>query len=321
MRQYNIEYLIGVYMKKYVSIFCIALTFILGGCSAKEQNQFNVMEEELILADIAGEYDILFLTDTHVVVRDDSDSAQESENNAERYGMFEGEDGISSAKRFAEWIDYANKQEVDMVLLGGDIIDSPTKANTDYLEKQLVKLNMPYMYTLGNHDWTFPWEYMTEKGEEEYLPFFASYMNDNTAIHSWENDELMIIAVDNSSGQVNDAVNDEYEEFLGSGKPVIVMSHVPFLTQSVLTKAKETWNTAVVLGGGNYGGIYPDETSEKFLELTNAEESPVELVLAGHVHFYDRDYIDGPKQILQIVGGAGYNGEAVLIHIRGGRAD
>ena len=45
---------------------------------------------------------------------------------------------------------------------------------------------------------------------------------------------------------------------------------------------------------------------------------PVELVLAGHVHFYDRDVIEGEKQVLQLVGGAGFRGEAILIHITGG---
>ena len=79
----------------------------------------------------------------------------------------------------------------------------------------------------------------------------------------------------------------------------------------------EAWNSPVVIGAGNFGGIYPNEESEKFISLTTAADSPVELVLAGHVHFYDRDVIEGEKNVLQVVGAAGYQGNAVLIHITG----
>ena len=73
-----------------------------------------------------------------------------------------------------------------------------------------------------------------------------------------------------------------------------------------------------MIGAGNYGGIYPNEGSERFVSLTTAADSPVELVLAGHVHFYDRDVIEGERQVLQLVGGAGFQGNAILVHITGG---
>ena len=71
----------------------------------------------------------------------------------------------------------------------------------------------------------------------------------------------------------------------------------------------------MVLGGGNYGGIYPDEISTEFINLTTAEESPVVAVLAGHEHFYDQDMIN--ENIVQIVGDAGFKSEAVRITITG----
>lgn len=53
------------------------------------------------------------------------------------------------------------------------------------------------------------------------------------------------------------------------------------------------------------------------MELLTAQDSPVKLMLAGHVHFYDRDVIVGEKEVLQLVGGAGYEGNAILLHITG----
>ena len=277
----------------------------------------HITEETLQLPGFQGEYDILFLTDTHVVIQDETDSPQEAAEGAARQAEFRNAEGVSAAEQFKDWIDYANEQGVDAVLLGGDIIDYPSAGNLDFLEEQLGRLDMPYLYTPGNHDWTYPWEYMTEFGKENYLPLLEPYMAEDTDIHTWETEDLLIIAVDNSPGQVSHEAMERYEELLGTEKTVIVLVHVPFLTQSVLARAREEWDSGVVIGGGNYGGIYENDDSKRFVKLTTAEESPVELMLAGHVHFYDRDYIDGKKQILQVVGDAGYHGSAVRLHICG----
>jgi len=289
----------------------------------------HISEETIRLPGVEGEYSLLFLTDTHVIIRDENASEEAAENEAARYPGFVNEEGVSSAEQFPEWIRYANETKVDAVLLGGDIIDTPSDANLQWLKEQLAQLDMPYLYVNGNHDWTYPWEYMTEAGREAYLPLLEPFMNGNAAIQKLDFGEFTVVGIDDSSDQVDSAVLPEYEKILEENRrlalqraeirPVIVVAHVPFITQSVLTKAREAWDHPVVIGAGNYGGIYPNEDSEQFMALTTAEDSPVELVLAGHVHFYDRDVIEGEKDVLQLVGGAGFRGEAILIHIIGSK--
>ncbi len=285
-----------------------------GGDVAYKQ---NIIREELLIDDFEGEYDILFLTDSHVVIQDEADSEQIAQLGEQRAPMFQNDEGVSSARQFENWIDYANQQQVDAVFLGGDIIDYPSEGCLAYLEEQLGRLQMPCLYVPGNHDWTYPWEYMTEFGREKYLSKLAPYMDGSTAIHTWETEDLLAIGVDDSTGQVTHEAIERYEELLKTDKPVIVLVHVPFLTQSVLARAREEWDSAVVIGGGNFGGIYENEDSSRFMNLTTAADSPVELVLAGHVHFYDRDYIDGNRRVLQLVGDDGYHSSAVLLHIAG----
>ena len=258
------------------------------------------------------------MTDTHAIVQSQGASEQEAANEEARYPTFFNEEGVPSAEQFPEWVRYANENGVDAVLLGGDIIDTPSEANLRWLEEQLGQLDMPYLYVNGNHDWTYPWEYMTEAGKEAYLPLLEPFMQDNTVIHSLDFGEFTVVGIDDSPGQVEVGVFPAYEEILAEGRPVIVLAHVPFMTQSVLGKAREAWSSPVVIGAGNYGGIYPNEGSERFVSLTTAADSPVELVLAGHVHFYDRDVIEGERQVLQLVGGAGFQGNAILVHITGG---
>lgn len=298
-------------------LFCV----ILSGCSKPTETQEEeewkktITEETLVIPGLKEEYTFLFLTDTHMVVPDEADSDKVEEYANLRFDEFQNEEDISSAEQFREWVDYANEQKIDALLLGGDIIDYPSIANIEYLEENLEQLEMPYLYALGNHDWTFPWEYMTVYGEETYLTQLEPYMQSNSAIHKLETEELIIVAVDNSANQIEPEAMEEYSRILQQGKPIIVMLHVPLLTQSVLTKAKEAWSGQVVLGGGNYGGIYPDEVSAEFIDMTTAEDSPVRAVLAGHVHFADRDMIN--ENIDQIVGDAGYKGSAVLLHVKG----
>lgn len=287
------------------------------GCGRTESWEKHITEETLRVEGLEGEYTLLFLTDTHMVVKDGNASAREAENQESRYSMFQNEEGVPSAEQFSEWIRYANENQVDGVLLGGDIIDTPSAGNLEWLESRLALLKMPYLYVNGNHDWTFPWEYMTETGRNTYLPLLEPLMKGNTAIHTLELGELLVVGIDDSTNQVDGRVLPEYERLLQEDKPMIVVAHVPFMTASVLEESREVWSSPVVIGAGNFGGIYADENSERFVALTTAGNSPVVLVLAGHVHFYDNDVMEGEKDVPQIVGGAGYEGNAVLLHIIG----
>jgi len=300
-------------------LVCAAASAIyLGGCSHKEVSWEKKITEETVYIDgLEEEYTFLFLTDSHVVIQDDKASEQERQYTEQRYGMFVNEEGIPSAEQFPEWIEYANEMDVDAVLLGGDIIDAPSDANVEWLQEQLAELEMPYLYVPGNHDWTYPWEYMTDYGKENYLPELASVMRENTTIQSVEIGELLFVGVDNSPGQVNPDVIPAYGELLAQDKAVILLNHVPYATETLLPKAVEAWEGATVIGNEENGGIGPNEASQNFLERITAENSPVKLVLAGHVHLYDDGIIDGDRQLRQIVGSAAYEGEGTLIRVTG----
>lgn len=300
-------------------LVCAAASAIcFGGCSHKEASWEKVITDETVFIEgLEGEYTFLFLTDSHVVIQDDKASEQEQEYAAQRYDMFVNEEGVSSAEQFPVWIAYANEMDVDAVLLGGDIIDSPSEANVEWLQEQLAELEMPYLYVPGNHDWTYPWEYMSDYGKENYLSKLAPMMQGNTAVQSIELGELLLVGIDNSPGQVDPEAISGYEELLARDKPVILINHVPYTGKTLLPKALEAWSSPTVIGDGNSGGIWPNETSDHFLDLTMEKDSPVKLVLAGHMHFYDDSVIDEELQLRQIVGDATYEGCAVLIHFTG----
>jgi Predicted phosphohydrolases len=301
------------------TVLCIFLVSALCGCASahprSEIDASNIHTCTLTIPGLSRDYDLLFLTDTHIVIPDESAASEIQSYSEERLAHFTGEGGRISSDLFTAWMEYANQMEPDALLLGGDIIDSPSSANVKYLSASLDSLKVPYLYTLGNHDWTFPWDYMTETGTAEYLPLLAPYMETNTAIHTLELDDLIVVAVDNSNNQIHPDALEEYQRILSRKKPVILLLHVPFYTEELLAKTSAVWPNGVVLGGGVHGGIYPNDVSAQFMSLTTAADSPVAAVLAGHVHLSDESVIDGEKDIPQIVGDAGYKGKGTLIHI------
>lgn len=301
----------------YMSITVLIMSMVVSGSVSSMDWEKRIEEETIYVEGLEQEYTLLFLTDTHVVIPSEEASAQTAEYEAVRQPMFVHETGVTSAEQFAAWVRYANEIEADAFLLGGDIIDTPSASNLAWLEEQLSRLDMPYLYVNGNHDWTYPWEYMTETGKKTYLPLMEPFMDGNTSIQLLDLGEITVVGIDDSGNQVNGNVFPEYETILQAGKPTVVVTHVPFMTQSVLGRAREVWDSPVVIGAGNFGGVYPNEISEKFVSLTTALDSPVELVLAGHVHFYDRDVIEGERNVLQLVGGAGFQGNGLVIRFTG----
>ena len=301
------------------TILPVFLAFALCGCTCSRSlskiDDSDIDRYEITIPGISRDYDLLFITNTHVVISDESADDEIQNYSEERLALFTNDSGLVASGLFTAWIEYADQTEPDALLLGGDIIDSPSAANIEFLKSSLESLRVPYLYTLGNHDWTYPWDYMTESGQEEYLPLLAPYMESNTAIHTLELDDFIIVAVDNSNNQIHPDALEEYRRILSYKKPVILLLHVPFYTESLLAKTSEVWSNGGVLGGGIHGGIYPNNTSTEFLSLTTAADSPVAAVFAGHVHLPDASSIDGAKEIPQIVGDAGYKGRGTLIHI------
>jgi len=324
---------------------CILLSFLLCGCgfsyvknenpdfeasppvssqsmetqdNAAEENKYrnlNITEKTLVLPEITGDYSFLFLSDTHMITLDGTEDEQVTENALPRTGLFKDAQGTESCKNFPVWMEYANETDMDMVLLGGDIIDFPSEANLRLLTENLESLQMPYAYTLGNHDWTYPWEYMTAAGREQYRPLFAPFTEENPAAHMIEYEELVILCVDNSSNQVEAEALPVTEEALSIGKPVIVMLHVPFSTKTLIEKAAAVWSSPVSIGMADKGGIFPDANTLAFQEKILAADSPVVCVLAGHVHFSDDAMLT--DSIVQLAAGAGYLNEGIVLKIHG----
>ncbi len=273
-------------------------------------NLVSFDETKIHIPQLMQDYEIWFLADSHIIVEDGSEDEQTVAYAEERKPVFNNETGFASDVIFSQFIDKANEEKPDLVLFGGDIIDFPSDANVAFLKKELQRLEVPYTMTYGNHDWTFPWEYMTEVGSATYRPMIEEAMGEAVL----ELEDFVVVSVDNSSNQVAPESLEAVNQATATGKPVILLSHVPLSTEELVTKAKDNWANPVTLGMQVHGGIAPNDVSKELWDMTHEEESLIKAVLAGHVHFAYEEALS--ESTVEIITDAAFKGKATKIFLQ-----
>ena len=296
-------------------------------------NLINFDEKKIHIPQLEQDYEIWFLADSHIIVENGKEDEQTAAYATERKPVFVNETGYSSDVLFSQFIDKANEKKPDMILFGGDIIDFPSEANVAFLKEELDRLEVPYMMAYGNHDWTFPWEYMTEQGNATYRPMLtdsmegnfttedttdvpqnmlALYGNDYATVLEWN--DLVVVSIDNSSNQVAPEALEAVNQAYTLDKPIILLQHVPFSTEDLIARAKEDWANPVTLGMQVHGGIAPNDVSKSLWDMTHDDESLVKAVLAGHVHFSYEEAL--AESTVEIITDAAFKGKATKIFLQ-----
>lgn len=279
----------------------------------------NISEEEITISGIENEYSLFFVADSHISLCDERDSAL-LEKAGQRQAGFVDANGTESSIVFTRLIEASNMLEPDLFIMGGDIIDSAMYASIDYLADALEELDSPYLYGMGNHDFEYGDEYFSDTAYETYLPRLADFREDSS-YQIQEYEDLIIFVADDQNNQISENTLNGLKEAIEKEKPIIVISHVPIEpttddtslidTSIQVWGAKKNGNSKVIIGEN---GCVPNEYTQEFVELITDEDSPVQLVLAGHIHFYHKDNLT--ENTVQIVTGPAYAGEGLLITLK-----
>ena len=102
-----------------------------------------------------------------------------------------------------------------------------------------------------------------------------------------------------------------------SGKPVIVVTHVPYnsvVDKSLNDVSRTAWQDRN-LTWGKETQYTPDEVTEKWMNLVYDQNSPVKIVLAGHLHFSWDGMIS--EKVHEHIFAHAYNGNIGLITVDG----
>lgn len=272
----------------------------------------NINTIKIQNSNIKKHYKFVFLSDLHASIIDENEEDETIRNSlVERKKLFtnENQNKVSSEKIFPEIIKYTNNINADALLLGGDIIDSPADSNFKFLGDNLKKLKANYLYTLGNHDWTFGWDYQTKETEEKYYPKFKEFMSD-TDVTYLEYEDLIVLSINNGKTKIEESAISKVKEVLEKKKPTLVMMHVPLATQNIANEEKTRRDRVTVLG--EYGRT-PDSTTQEVINMILSEEYNVFYVIAGHIHLEAKDELN--ERIYEQVTAPAYKGNINLIEI------
>jgi len=306
-------------IKKIISIGLLAGLLLFTACGKKEI-PLTVSEEQIQIEGLTESFEIIFIADTHLTLCDERD-AEVADKAASRSSSFYSKEGVPSEEVFTALMDYVKKEQPDLLILGGDIIDSAMWASIDYVSQHLNELEIPWIYTMGNHDFEYGTEYFTDIAYEEYLPRLDSITETTDGYQIYHHNSFNILATDDDNSQISEEATLALAELKQEGKPIIVVSHVPFepytddhtlhlLTRQVWGETPEG-NSKVLLG---INSCYPNDDTEDFIDMVTEDDGLVPLVLSGHIHFYHRDMLD--EDTLQVVTGAGYEGHLIKLTLQ-----
>ncbi len=301
------------------SVVCISLSLLCVGCAPKGHPHIVVHDEEIDLG-LDTDMDIVFVADTHISLCDDRDKAL-SDKALARYEIFKSPDGIHADDIFAEEMDYVKDTSPDLLVLGGDIVDSAMYASIDFVKDKLDDANTEYIYGMGNHDFEYGNEYYSDTAYEEYLPRLQEVSETNNGFQIREYDDCVIMVADDDNNRVTPQATEALSKLCEGDKPVILFTHVPIEPKeqesSLWKRSIEVWGayddgrSKVLMG---LHSCIPDEATSQFIDLVMNEDNPIAAVLSGHIHFYDSSELR--SGLTQTVTGAGFEGELIHLHIR-----
>ena len=260
---------------------------------------------------------LMHITDSHLHLADERDpEALEliKSKKAKRPDVHE---------HFIEALARSNESEVDATIFTGDITNFPSWAAIDTIANGVATLSAPYLYTLGNHDWHFPFLDWNDATRDEYYPRFEGLIDGDPRCQAKEISGVKLIALDNSNYQISMAQMDFVKEELKTGMPCLLFIHIPIFIRSLLDPVLERWKSPIMMGAtegwtdetrAKSPEFLPNETTLKFHKyLTEGACDNIAAICCGHVHFSHADAFRAGR--FQYVTNAGFDGVSRLIRL------
>ena len=234
------------------------------------------------------DYVFLWFADLHVIADDLTEVAPADLDTvlARREKAFRNpQSKMTSLQIWQELVPCLNRSRADAILFGGDICDFGSLANIQAIKDGLAQLQKPYLYARADHD-VAPWWLAARKPEE--VNALENSIDGNEPIQVLEAEDLVVASFNLSTSNLPEAGLKCFKQLYAKGKPILLITHVPFhsLEDSSMEEkciAKDGKNRNLTWGKECY--YSPNATTQEFLEMVCAEDSPVFAVLAGHLHF------------------------------------
>lgn len=311
-------------------IYCFIIFVLLTGCKKEKE---TVLMGHMIYREgeinyysdaVKKPFKVLFLSDTHFTIEDErgkefyqytkrmGGSAVEPDN----YGTTNGRE-----QALIRSLEKAKKEKAELVILGGDIINFPSKASVENVKEIMDASGLKWIYTAGNHDWHYEGEEgdasdLRLKWEQESL--LSLYQGENPLYSSHIINNINFILIDNSSFEITDEQLNFFIKQTEKGLPIVLTIHIPLYLPGHTVDygcGHPDWN----LKNDTYYEIegrkpWPEKghttTTYKFHDKVWASPNVIGI-LAGHTH---ETMMDMHNNIFQYVSDANYRDSDIILH-------
>lgn len=270
---------------------------------------------------------IFHITDTHLSIDDDRGVKYQefSKRMAGAYksnNHFQTGEQYSAKESFEQTIKLAVEQDIDFLVLTGDIFSFPSEAAVDWSLKKLDESGIPFAYVAGNHDW----HYEGMKGSSQKLRKIWTerhlkpmYQGNHPLYATYDFNGVRFVCIDNSTYEILPEQLDFFKAQLNSNKPLILLMHIPLFMPGRSTGygcANPNWgeksdkNFKIERRNKWRKGGHTQTTFEFYDEVFNATN--LLSVLAGHTHRQAIDIKNGIPQIVSAHNAKGYYADIVI---------
>ena len=256
-------------MKKYYSyatglvIIIITLSFTSSDNNKKAVHYLSTNGElsaAIMIPDFKDSLKILQITDIHISKADanEADMMKYGERIHKAYSTprrhYARDTSETTFQYFDDILQKAKNQKVNLLLLTGDIVNFPSAVSVKYVYDKLAGTGIPWLYIAGNHDWHYEGlpgnidSLRSDWTKKSLLPFYAGH---NPLYYSAIIHGINFVAIDNSTGEVNEDQIRFLRSQLTRPEPIIIISHIPYSLNSKPVKPGMASITDVISSNTN----------------------------------------------------------------------
>ncbi|UVI28010.1 metallophosphoesterase family protein [Paenibacillus spongiae] len=269
----------------------------------------SALEETVIgIPGLRREMKLLHVTDSHYSEADDRDEERivaDAERCRQVYGG-------RAMEHFQQAIRHSNEWQAECTIFTGDIVQFPSVRNIEILEEQFGRLDSPYLYTLGNHDWLFTHHHPHDELRLSVYPMFNKVTAGNPSYGVMNLDGVKLIVLDDSNYQINGEQLQFVRRQLAEGIPTLLFFHIPMYLPTLADKTLEIWRDPIMLNAPGWaadarerwGLREAEESTQQFHRMITEVEYPnIAGIFCGHLHFPHRDaFAEGRYQYVTKAG-------------------
>ena len=264
-----------------------------------KQHKLNILDTCLEIAGLERPLTLLQVTDLHLINTDARDS----------------EERQALRRAYSEWAPYSNEiledigeycqiEKPDAVVFTGDISGFPTCKNLNILQNFLEQKCPPYLFVFGNHERIFTMRDFTPEMQQQYTKMYAFALQGDPSIQTMDLAGIRLIGIDNSYNQISAEQLKQLEKLFSDDLPCILFFHVPMYLPALLQPVMDAWKQPFMMGTplsvvpDMNKDLIPTASTEAFVKLLTTQQTPVQAMFAGHIHFFDREdeFFPGKKQ-------------------------